>query len=58
MNEKDIVSVENLYKRYVRKAIGYAMTFVHDKVFFPMTSDIKENEMIEISKNLIKTSLF
>jgi hypothetical protein len=58
MNKKDIEIVENLYKHYVRKAISFAMTYVHDKVFFPMTSDIKENEMIEISKNLIKTSLF
>ena len=34
MNKKDIEIVENLYKHYVRKAISFAMTYVHDKVFF------------------------
>jgi RNA polymerase sigma factor (sigma-70 family) len=55
MNEKDIIIVENLYKRYVRKAIGFAMTYVHDKglaedivqeVFTKLARDIDRNKLM------------
>jgi len=54
MNDKDIVIVENLYKRYIKKAIGYAMTFVNDK---GLAEDIVQEVFIKLARDIDRNKL-